>query len=69
MHPTGPERALFGSDFPHPEGFENPTDFGAALEGLDRESTQMVMRDKRPGAAGKLTRAVRGSRGGSVGDR
>lgn len=41
----GPERVLFGSDFPHPEGFENPADFGAALEGLDRDSTEMIMRD------------------------
>jgi predicted TIM-barrel fold metal-dependent hydrolase len=40
----GPQRVLFGSDYPHPEGVADPIDFLVRLEGLDGETVRMIMR-------------------------
>ncbi|MCK9927941.1 amidohydrolase [Frankia sp. Mgl5] len=40
----GPERVLFGSDYPHPEGVLWPVEFAARLDGLDERSVRMIMR-------------------------
>jgi predicted TIM-barrel fold metal-dependent hydrolase len=41
----GPERVLFGSDFPHPEGVAEPVQFAERLEGLSDDAVRMIMRD------------------------
>ena len=41
----GPERVLFGSDYPHPEGVSDPIDWLTKLDGLDDSEVRMVMRD------------------------
>lgn len=41
----GPERVLFGSDYPHPEGVADPVDFARKLEGLQDTAIRMIMRD------------------------
>lgn len=41
----GPERVLFGSDYPHPEGVARPIDFVHKLEGLPDSDVRMIMRD------------------------
>jgi predicted TIM-barrel fold metal-dependent hydrolase len=41
----GPERVLFGSDYPHPEGVAEPMDFVNRLEGLNDDAIRMIMRD------------------------
>jgi predicted TIM-barrel fold metal-dependent hydrolase len=41
----GPERALFGSDWPHAEGLAHPLDYLGHLEHLDDGSRQQIMRD------------------------
>ncbi|WP_018637259.1 amidohydrolase family protein [Parafrankia elaeagni] len=40
----GPERVLFGSDYPHPEGLRQPADFVGLLEGCDEVTTRRVLR-------------------------
>jgi predicted TIM-barrel fold metal-dependent hydrolase len=40
----GADRALLGSDFPHPEGFELPTDFLTQLTTLPEEDRQRITR-------------------------
>ena len=39
----GVDRVLFGSDFPHPEGLENPASYVDELEGLPEESIRKIM--------------------------
>jgi predicted TIM-barrel fold metal-dependent hydrolase len=39
----GPERVLFGSDFPHAEGLGEPAGFARALDGLPRDQVEAVM--------------------------
>lgn len=41
----GATRVLFGSDWPHPEGNIQPTDYMTCLKGLDDDSIRLVMRD------------------------
>jgi predicted TIM-barrel fold metal-dependent hydrolase len=41
----GAERILFGSDWPHGEGLENPVDFAKELTGFDDKAIRRVMRD------------------------
>ena len=41
----GPERVIFGSDYPHAEGVSEPMQFVQKLEGLDPAEVRMVMRD------------------------
>ena len=45
----GPERVLFGSDWPHPEGLAEPLAFGDLLGGLGAEDRAAVMRGNDPG--------------------
>ena len=40
----GAEHVLFGSDYPHPEGFAEPNDFARLLDGLDAPSVRRIMR-------------------------
>ncbi|HEX4864616.1 MAG TPA: amidohydrolase family protein, partial [Acidimicrobiales bacterium] len=39
----GPDRVLFGSDYPHPEGMSDPISFVDDLKGLDEDVIQKVM--------------------------
>ncbi|MGB0620422.1 MAG: amidohydrolase family protein [Myxococcota bacterium] len=41
----GAENLLLGSDWPHAEGLEDPTDFALDLEGFTDDEVKMVMRD------------------------
>jgi predicted TIM-barrel fold metal-dependent hydrolase len=41
----GTERILFGSDWPHGEGLEQPLDFAKELTGFDDKAIRRVMRD------------------------
>jgi predicted TIM-barrel fold metal-dependent hydrolase len=41
----GPERVLFGSDYPHPEGVADPLEWLDKLTGLPGEQVRMIMRD------------------------
>ena len=41
----GPERVIFGSDWPHIEGMPQPIDYVAELEGLSAETVRRIMRD------------------------
>ncbi|MFP6630681.1 MAG: amidohydrolase family protein [Myxococcota bacterium] len=41
----GPERVIFGSDWPHIEGMPRPLDFLEELEGFDDKTTQRIVRD------------------------
>jgi predicted TIM-barrel fold metal-dependent hydrolase len=41
----GAERVLFGSDWPHPEGLEDPIEFADALTGEPDDVVRNVMRD------------------------
>lgn len=40
----GPERVLGGSDWPHPEGLAEPSEFAEGLNGLNYEQVRKVMR-------------------------
>ncbi len=40
----GPEKVLFGSDYPHPEGLREPSDFVRLLDGCDPTTTRRVLR-------------------------
>ncbi|BBX62552.1 amidohydrolase [Mycobacterium saskatchewanense] len=40
-----PERVLFGSDWPHPEGVVEPLDFLEELEGVPADQVNMIMGD------------------------
>jgi len=42
---VGPERVIFGSDWPHIEGMPEPLDYLEELEGLDAATVQKVVRD------------------------
>jgi predicted TIM-barrel fold metal-dependent hydrolase len=48
----GPERVIFGSDYPHPEGVADPIDFLPRLAGLDDRAVRMIMRDNAAGLLG-----------------
>ena len=39
----GVDRMMFGSDFPHPEGLEEPLSYYEALEGFEAEETRKIM--------------------------
>ena len=41
----GVEHVLFGSDYPHAEGLEIPTDFIHDLKGFDDDEVRRVMRE------------------------
>lgn len=41
----GVDRVLFGSDFPHMEGTEQPADYARYLDKLDPEDVRRIMRD------------------------
>lgn len=41
----GPERVLFGSDWPHAEGIADPTSYADALTSLDAAAIERVMRE------------------------
>ena len=41
----GAEHIIFGSDWPHAEGLEHPTDFVHDLDGFTDEEIRLVMRD------------------------
>lgn len=41
----GPDRVLFGSDYPHAEGLAEPVAFADALKGLPDPEIRMIMRD------------------------
>ena len=41
----GADRVLFGSDWPHAEGTEEPADFAGYLEDLPAADTRMILRD------------------------
>lgn len=41
----GPERVLFGSDWPHPEGLAQPNDFADGLRGMTEGDIGLIMRD------------------------
>jgi predicted TIM-barrel fold metal-dependent hydrolase len=41
----GPERVIFGSDWPHIEGMPNPLDYLEELDGLEQKVVDLVMRD------------------------
>jgi predicted TIM-barrel fold metal-dependent hydrolase len=45
VHAVGAERVLFGSDYPHAEGLENPADFVKELDGMDDATIRAIMRD------------------------
>jgi predicted TIM-barrel fold metal-dependent hydrolase len=45
----GPNRVLFGSDWPHPEGLSKPLDFLKDIEGLPQEQQKMIMHDNLKG--------------------
>jgi predicted TIM-barrel fold metal-dependent hydrolase len=42
---VGPERVVFGSDYPHAEGLAEPTAFVKELDGLDDAAIRKIMRD------------------------
>jgi predicted TIM-barrel fold metal-dependent hydrolase len=48
----GPERVIFGSDYPHPEGVADPIDFLPKLAGLDEKAVRMIMRENAAGLLG-----------------
>jgi predicted TIM-barrel fold metal-dependent hydrolase len=39
----GPERVLFGSDYPHPEGLENPAKFSDEIARFGEDRVRMYM--------------------------
>jgi predicted TIM-barrel fold metal-dependent hydrolase len=41
----GPDRVIFGSDWPHIEGMPEPLDYVSELKELDEESQRLVLRD------------------------
>jgi predicted TIM-barrel fold metal-dependent hydrolase len=42
---VGPERVVFGSDYPHPEGLVEPIDFVERLSGADDATRRLILRD------------------------
>jgi predicted TIM-barrel fold metal-dependent hydrolase len=45
LHFMGPERVIFGSDWPHIEGMPRPLDYLEELDGLDAPMVQRIVRD------------------------
>ena len=45
----GPERVLFGSDWPHPEGLAEPNDFADELSGMSDGDVEAIMRSNLEG--------------------
>ena len=41
----GPDRVLFGSDYPHPEGVAEPGEYLQRLNGLEAGEVRLIMRD------------------------
>jgi predicted TIM-barrel fold metal-dependent hydrolase len=54
----GPDRILFGSDWPHGEGLAEPTDFVKELDGFSPAEVRMVMRDNALDLMGLVSWAV-----------
>ena len=48
----GPERVLFGSDFPHPEGLAEPLSYLKYLEGFPEPTVRSIMHDNAAGVLG-----------------
>jgi predicted TIM-barrel fold metal-dependent hydrolase len=42
---VGPDKVVFGSDYPHAEGLAEPTAFVKELDGLDDTAIRKIMRD------------------------
>ncbi len=49
---VGPDVAIFGSDWPHPEGLVDPIEFADGLGGLSKEEVRKVMRSNTAGLLG-----------------
>ena len=45
VHFMGPDRVIFGSDWPHIEGMPKPLDYVAELEGFSDADKQKILRD------------------------
>ena len=43
INAIGPERVVFGSDYPHPEGMSDPVSYADQLEGLPDEDIRRIM--------------------------
>jgi predicted TIM-barrel fold metal-dependent hydrolase len=41
----GPERVIFGSDWPHIEGMPQPLDYLGDLQNFDAKAKQLILRD------------------------
>jgi predicted TIM-barrel fold metal-dependent hydrolase len=41
----GPERVIFGSDWPHIEGMPKPLDYAVEVKHLDDDTQRLIMRD------------------------
>jgi predicted TIM-barrel fold metal-dependent hydrolase len=54
----GPGQVLFGSDYPHPEGLAEPSDFADAIASLPAEDVRAIMRDNLRGLLGGARVAV-----------
>jgi predicted TIM-barrel fold metal-dependent hydrolase len=59
IHALGPDRVLFGSDYPHPEGLREPIDFAERLRDCDEDTARKVMRDNTGGILGLVSSAAR----------
>ena len=42
---VGPERVIFGSDWPHVEGMPQPLDYAVQLAGFDPDTRRRILRD------------------------
>ena len=49
------ERVLFGSDYPHAEGFAEPKQFFGLLEGISAGDQRRIMRDNARGTDAQVT--------------
>ncbi len=41
----GPERVIFGSDWPHIEGMPSPLDYARELKAFDDDTRRLILRD------------------------
>src|SRR6185369_14351628 len=41
----GPDRVIFGSDWPHIEGMASPLDYAVDLDGFDESTRRRILRD------------------------
>jgi predicted TIM-barrel fold metal-dependent hydrolase len=49
----GASQVVFGSDYPHPEGLAEPSDFVAGIEKLPDDEIRMIMRENSLGLVGR----------------